>query len=196
MDMNVSAGCFGLRRRVRNGHDRTSRRKAMALIFCARFLLSNQRPCRWLVAGKDGEQRGAWVRLVPTASEFRQQINQKDIISHQLTLPHLTTRRPSYRNQIWQPLQFNRCKKSVLRIKSVTQYGFALDFRLARERSKKTEAATKLQTSEAFTVLKGRSGYRGEKEINGSFSPSGATAGRAPHKASHPSWQSGRGRYD
>ena len=58
MDMNVSAGCFGLWRRVRNGHDRTSRRKAMALIFCARFRLSNQQPCRWLVAGKDGGEKG------------------------------------------------------------------------------------------------------------------------------------------
>ena len=50
-----------LRRRVRSGHNRTSHRKAMALILSARFFLSNQRHCRWLVAGKDGGERGGWV---------------------------------------------------------------------------------------------------------------------------------------
>ena len=41
---------FSLRRRVRSGHNRTSHRKAMALILRARFFLSNQRHCRWLAA--------------------------------------------------------------------------------------------------------------------------------------------------
>ena len=62
--------------------------------------------------------------------------------SYRTNTPHrsLTTRRPSYRYQVWQSLQFHRCRKSVLPTKFAMQYGFALVCPAARERSKKTEA--------------------------------------------------------
>ena len=105
----------------------TSGSTSEAIVSLVVFLKCLRRPYLFRLAGKDRGRKGALgEHLVPAASEFRQQPNLLTVISHQVTLPDPTTRRPSYRNQIWQPLQFHRCMKSVLRIKSVTQYGFAL----------------------------------------------------------------------
>ena len=49
---------------------------------------------------KMGEKRGAWLRLVPTASEFRQETDILELISPRHTSPCLTTRRPSFWHQI------------------------------------------------------------------------------------------------
>ena len=50
---------------------------------------------------KRGGRKGALgERLLPTASEFRQEPDTIECISHHLTLRNLTTRRPSFRHQI------------------------------------------------------------------------------------------------
>ena len=49
-------------------------------------LSSLRRPHLFRLAGKDGgEKRGAWLRLVPTASEFRQETDLTVLLSHQHT---------------------------------------------------------------------------------------------------------------
>ena len=77
--------------------------------------------------------------------------------SSRTNTPHrsLTTRRPSFRNQVWQQLRFHYCGKSVLQLKFVMQYGFALGFQVTRERSKKTKAVSAMQTQPAVCIARG-----------------------------------------
>ena len=119
---------FCLRRRVRNGRDRTSRCR-QRFVSLRPFFSTSGCVSGWFIGN----------------------VSDGPIFS---ALPDLTTRRPSFRYQVWQQLRFHYCSKSVLQIKSVAQYGFALGCQAAQERSKKTERPTKPQTSEAFAVWK------------------------------------------
>ena len=130
-----------LRRRVRSGHNRTSHRKAMALILSARFFLSNQRHCRWLVAGKDGGEKGRWV----TFDAYRFCIQARSGYDRTHIAPtHFTrvllraARHIGIRSD--SSCSFIGAENPYLPTKFVRQYGFALDFQSARERSRKTKA--------------------------------------------------------
>ena len=101
-----------------------------------------RRPHLFRLAGKDGEEKG---RLGRGWCNLHLNLGEKQICQHAYRTdpPYriLTTRRPSFRYRIWQPLQVNRCRKSVLLTKFVMQYGFALVCQATRERFKKTEGA-------------------------------------------------------
>ena len=61
-----------LRRRVRNGHDRTSRRKRRLLSSVAVSSFPTSDDVAGWLPEKMGEKRGAGLRLVLSASDFRQ----------------------------------------------------------------------------------------------------------------------------
>ena len=120
--------------------------------------------------------RLCYVSDGPIFSLAREKMGEKRVLGNVWCIPHLilgdnricqnsfrpntpyrslTTRRPSFRYQVWQQLRLHYCGKSVLQLKFVMQYGSALDCRPARERSKKTEAVSAMQTQPAVCIARG-----------------------------------------
>ena len=104
---------------------------------------------RWGRKGALGE------RLVPAASEFRQETSRLELISHEVTIPESDYAPPVISESNLAAVTILLLQKSVLPTKFVVQYGFALNCRSARERSKKTEAVSAMQTQPAVCIARG-----------------------------------------
>ena len=84
-----------------------------------------RRPLLFRLAGKEGGEKGRWLRLVRTAGTTQVVPDFQLLRTHKLTLRALYCAPPVTVQQICEQLRFNICGKNALRSKFAGQYGFA-----------------------------------------------------------------------
>ena len=104
------------------------------------FLTRLRRPLLFRLAGKEGGEKGRWVTVWCILH-----LNSGERLCFSLAFHSILTLRASWYAppdtgaSSLRRVAFESLRQNVLRIKIIGQYEFALDFKLSRERSKKTE---------------------------------------------------------